>query len=108
MDRQRPVDLERTLNALKAEYPVLCWRLNPGEHYRVMRPDIRRGSVWIIPRLDHWCVNPTGAVWRRLEAFLKGQFGTVSHWDKPKSRWPYWDVTDLKHVATIVREFGRL
>jgi hypothetical protein len=100
--------MDRNIEALMERYPKLCIQLNRGKRHKIWRPDLGRGSLWIIPRTDHYCVNPTGAVARRLSGFLQAHFGPPPHKDQPKGRWDYWDVNDLTDVAAIIQHLDRV
>ena len=85
--------------------PMLNLKLNKGERHRIMRNGSGRGSLWVTPRLNCYCVCPTGDVETLMYNFLCGHFGPETGIDQSRK---YWDIKDYGDVAKVIRHFGEL
>ena len=95
------------IKAIVDQLPSLTLQVNVGERHRIMRSDIRRGSLWISPRRDSYSVAPTGEVEEVLSHFLQSQFGPESGQDS-KGRWKIWNISDIGGVTELIRRFGAM
>jgi hypothetical protein len=97
--------MNREIEAIVKQYPMLTLQVNKGKKYRIMRSDIRRGSLWVEPRIKAYSINPTGEVASLLDHFLRSKFGPETREDH-KGRWKYWKISDVADVSRIIRHFG--
>jgi hypothetical protein len=93
------------IKAIVDQFPSLSLKVNIGERHRIMRSGIKRGSLWIAPRVRGYNVIPTGEVETLILHFLHSHFGVESGGDS-KGRWKYWDIPDLDGVAKIIQRFA--
>jgi hypothetical protein len=93
------------IKAIVEQCPVLHFQVNKGERHRIMRSGIRRGSLWVTPRTDCYCVAPTGEVEASMDNFLRTHFGPEDGADY-KGRWKWWNIPNLGDVAKIIQRFG--
>jgi hypothetical protein len=92
------------IKAIVRHYPMLTLQLNKGERYRIMRSDIRRGSLWVSPRINAYSITPTGEVASLMDHFLRSNFGPETGEDY-KKRWKYWKI-NVADVSSVIRHFG--
>ena len=95
--------MNRDIQAIVKQYPTLTLQLNKGERHRIMRSGIRRGSLWISPRINAYCITPTGEVASLMDHFLRSGFGPETGKDRSYN---YWNISDVADVSSIVRHFG--
>ena len=69
-----------------------------------MRNGIRRGSLWVTPRTDGYCVTPSGDVEALMFNFLHTNFGDESGNDY-KGRWKWWNIKP-GDIARVIQHFG--
>lgn len=86
---------------------MLHFQVNKGERHRIMRSGIKRGSLWVTPRNNWYCVETTGEVESLMHHFLHTHFGAESGEDY-KGRLKWWNITDFGDVAKVIRRFGEL
>lgn len=99
------IELNTDIKAIVEQCPVLQCHVNKGERHRITRSGIRRGSLWVTPRTNCYCVTPTGEVEALLGNFLHTRFGAESGEDY-KGRWKWWNITDLRDVSKIIQRLG--
>ena len=56
----RSFEMNTEVKSIVGKCPMLRLQLNKGERHRIMRGDIRRGSLWVIPRSNWYSVFVTG------------------------------------------------
>ena len=98
-------NMNTDIKAIVEQCPLLHLQLNKGERHRIMRSDIKRGSLWIAPRIHYYSVTPSGEVEAMLYHFLHSHFGVETGQDY-KGRWKYWNIPDLDGVAKLIQRFG--
>jgi hypothetical protein len=99
------VEMNRDIIAIVDQCPALRFKVNKGERHRIMRSGIKRGSLWVTPKTNCYCVTLTGEVEALMYNFLHTRFGAENGEDY-KGRWKWWNITDLGEVATIIQRFG--
>ena len=97
--------MNNDVKATVEQCPKLQLRLNKGERHRIMHSGIRSGSLWITPRLNCYCVCPTGEAEPPLYDFLCSHFGTETGTDQNRK---YWNIENYGDVAKVIRRFGEL
>ena len=97
--------MNREIQAIVKQYPMLTLQVNKGERHRIMRNGIRRGSLWISPRINAYSITPTGEVASLMDHFLRSNFGPETGEDY-KGRWKYWKISDIADVSSIIRHFA--
>jgi hypothetical protein len=98
-------EMNRDIKAIVDLYPLLHLQVNKGERHRIMRSDIKRGSLWIAPRVHYYSVTPSGEVEVLLDHFLRSHFG-AEHGVDYKQRWKWWNIPELGDVAKIIQRFA--
>ena len=93
------------IKAIVDQFPSLSLQVNIGERHRIMRTGIKRGSLWIAPRLHYYSVTPSGEVEALLSHFLHSHFGAETGQDY-KGRWKVWNIPDLAGVTKLIQRFG--
>jgi hypothetical protein len=96
-------EMNSDIKAVVDHCPLLHFQVNKGERHRIMHSGIRRGSLWITPRTDCYCVTPTGEVETLMYHYLHSNFGAESGQD---GRYRWWSIADFDEVAGIIRRFG--
>jgi hypothetical protein len=99
------VDMNKDIKAIVEQCPLLHFKVNKGERHRIMRSGTKRGSLWVVPRTNGYCITPTGELEERMSNFLKTNFGRNSGEDY-KGRWKWWNIKDLGGVARVIQHFG--
>ena len=97
--------MNRDIGAIVDQCPMLHFQVNKGERHRIMRSGIRRGSLWVTPRTNCYCIAPTGEVEALMYYFLSSHFGAETGQDH-KGKWEYWNIRDIGDVSKIIRRFG--
>lgn len=92
------------IKAIVDKFPSLSLQVNVGERHRIMRSGIKRGSLWIAPRVSYFSVTPSGEAEDLLYHFLHSNFGDEAGVDY-KGRWKWWNITELDDVAKIIQRF---
>ena len=98
-------NMDTDIKAIVDQCPLLHLQLNKGERHRITRSDIKRGSLWIAPRIHFYSVTPTGEVEALLSHFLHSHFGAETGQDY-KGRWKYWNIPDFDTVNKLIQRFG--
>jgi hypothetical protein len=80
-------------------------QLNKGERHRITRDGVGRGSLWVTPRVECFCVCPTGEVEQLLYGFLRAHYGPEAGVDQNKK---YWNIEESADVAQVIRYFDDL
>ena len=93
------------IKAIVDQCPSLTLQVNIGERHRIMRSDIKRGSLWIAPRRHYYSVTSSGEVEALLSHFLHSHFGAETGQDS-KGRWKVWDIPDLAGITKLIQRFG--
>ncbi len=83
---------------------MLRLQINKGERHRIMRNGVRRGSLWVTPGTNCYCVCVTGETEAILYDFLRSDFGAETGEDQGKK---YWNVISIKDVDKIIRQFDK-
>jgi hypothetical protein len=99
------IQMNTDTKAIVEQCPTLHFQVNKGERHRIMRSDIRRGSLWIAPRLHYYSVTPSGEVEALLSHFLHSHFGAETGQDY-KGRWKVWNIPDLAGITKLIQRFG--
>ncbi len=84
---------------------MLHFQVNKGERHRITRSGITRGSLWVAPRTDGYCITPAGEVETLMYDFLHTNFGNERGEDY-KGRWKWWNITDCGDVARVIQHFA--
>jgi hypothetical protein len=92
------------IKAIVDQFPTLSLQVNIGERHRIMRSGIKRGSLWIAPRVRGYNVIPTGEAEALLYHFLRSI--RVEDGGDYKQRWKYWNISELGDVARIIQRFA--
>ena len=90
------------IKAAVNDCPNLSFKVNVGDRHRIMNSEIRKGSLWILPRRNDFRILVTGEVEGYLYHFLKIHFGTNIGEDQGRK---YWYVPDLADLERIIRFF---
>jgi len=93
------------VKSIVGKCPMLRLQLNKGERHRIMRGDIRRGSLWVIPRSNWYSVFVTGEVEGLMYNFLCSTFGHEAGEDQGRK---YWNIGDIEDVSKIVHRFDKM
>ena len=101
---RRSFEMNADIESLVGKYPILTVRLNKGERHRIMRSDIRRGSLWVTPRSNWYSVCVTGEVEGLMYNFLCSTFRSEDGEDQGRK---YWNIGDIGDVSKIIRRFGQ-
>jgi hypothetical protein len=97
--------MNRDVKPTVEQCTTLRLQLNKGERHRIMSSSFGRGSLWITPRLNCYCVCPTGEVKALLYNFLCSHFGSETGIDQSRK---YWNISDYSDVVKVIRRFGEL
>lgn len=97
--------MNSNIKAIVEQFPSLSLQVNIGERHRIMRSGIKRGSLWIAPRVCGYNVSPTGEVETLMLHFLRSQFGVETGQDS-KGRWKCWDIPGLDGITKIIQRFA--
>jgi hypothetical protein len=95
--------MNNDIKSTVAKCPQLTLQLNKGERHRVMRSGLRRGSLWVTPRMNGYNVLLSGEADGLLCNFMRSHFGAETGEDQG---YKYWNITDYGDVAKIIRRFG--
>ena len=97
--------MKSDIKAIVKQCPMLRLQVNKGERHRIMRSSIRRGSLWIEPRIKGYSINTTGEVASLMDHFLRTNFGPETGQDS-KGRWKTWKISDNADLSRIIRHLS--
>ena len=86
---------------------MLHFKVNKGERYRIMRSGIRRGSLWVAPRIKGYSITPTGEVAAQMHDFLCSHFGKEAGEDY-LGRWKWWNIENIVDLSKIIRRYASI
>jgi len=96
--------MDAKIKTAVSSYSNLTLQVNDGEIHRIMRADIRRGSLWFEPRKQGYTVCLTGEVEGLLYNFVRENFGTPYRVHQGKN---YWLVSGINEVEQIIERFSQ-
>ena len=96
--------MDEHINSEVKQCLLLTLQVNKGERHRIMHSGVRRGSLWVTPRVNYYCVALSG---KEIEAllynFLRRNFGDENGVDQDRK---YWNISDIGNVTKVIRRFG--
>jgi len=96
--------MDSDIKAIVEQCPTLRLQVNKGERHRITHSGVRRGSLWVQPRTNGYCVIPTGEVEALILHFLHTHCGDESGKDY-KGRWKWWNIAQ-RDLAKVIQHFG--
>lgn len=99
--------MNRDIISIVENYPMLHFKVNKGERYRIMRSGIRRGSLWVAPRIKGYSITPTGEVAAQMHDFLCSHFGKEAGEDY-LGRWKWWNIENIVDLSKIIRRYASI
>ena len=100
-------DQKKRLAALLNRHKNIVWQENKGHRYKVGKPSITKGSLWlrITKGNETVAVSSSGDVTSKFEAIIRKQIGTPSN--KEGSHRDWFDVS-FENATKIVNQFNEI